>query len=112
MSGLDLTLAALADPTRRAIVEKLRRGAQPVGALVAALDAPAPAVSKHLRVLREAGLIRQSIDPDDARVRVVEVVPAPLGELRDWLDEAAAFWDDQLAAFAQHAERARRRRRR
>lgn len=110
--SLDATFAALADPTRRAVIELLRRGPRRAGELSDALGKSAPALSRHLRVLRESGLVSEERDDEDARVRVLQLQPEPLGELRHWIDEVERFWTHQLAAFKAHAERAAQPRRR
>jgi DNA-binding transcriptional ArsR family regulator len=92
-------LAALADPTRRTIFERLRRGPQPVAALARGLPVSRPAVSQHLKVLKDAGLV--SGRADGAR-RIYRIDPAGLGLIRAWLDQ---FWDARLAAFQAEAER-------
>ncbi|RVT86748.1 ArsR family transcriptional regulator [Rhodobacteraceae bacterium CCMM004] len=92
-------IGALADPTRRAIVEALKGRALPVGELAQGLPVSRPAVSQHLRVLGDAGLI--TVTPRGTR-RVVALRPEGLAELRAWLD---TLWDDALAAYAAEAER-------
>jgi DNA-binding transcriptional ArsR family regulator len=91
-------LQCLSDPTRRRVFEKLRLGPQPVGVLASGLPVSRPAVSQHLKALREAGLVNER--PEGTR-RVYYIDPAGLGELRRWIDE---FWDDALAAFKREAE--------
>jgi DNA-binding transcriptional ArsR family regulator len=91
-------LAALADPTRREIFERLRVGGKSVGALAEGLPASRPAVSQHLKVLKEAGLVG---DRAEGTRRVYYIDPAGLGELRRWLDQ---FWDEALLAFRAEAE--------
>ena len=91
--------AALADPTRRAVFERLARGPQPVGELADGLPVSRPAVSQHLKVLKEAGLV--SDRPQGAR-RVYQIDPQGLGQIRAWLDQ---FWDTALEAFRAEAER-------
>ena len=91
--------AALADPTRRAVFERLADGPRAVGELAAGLPVSRPAVSQHLKVLKEAGLVTDH--PDGAR-RVYQIDPQGLGPLRAWLDR---FWDTALAAFAAEVER-------
>lgn len=91
--------AALADPTRRRVFERLEHGPQAVGELAAGLPVSRPAVSQHLKVLKEAGLVTDR--PDGAR-RVYQIDPQGLGQMRAWLDR---FWDGALAAFAAEAER-------
>lgn len=88
------TLAALADPTRRAVFERLRHGPASVGEVAATLPVSRPAVSQHLKVLKGAGLV---IDRPDGTRRVYYVDPDGLGELRRWVDQ---FWDDALEAFS------------
>ena len=91
-------LTALADPTRRAVFERLRAGPRGVGEIAATLPVSRPAVSQHLKVLKEAGLVA-----DEARgtARIYRIHAEGLRELRDWLD---GFWDDALASFKEHAE--------
>lgn len=92
-------LAALADPTRRRIFERLRSGPKPVGAIAAGLSVSRPAVSQHLKVLKEAGLVQE--EPQGTR-RIYHIDPQGLGPLRAWLDR---FWDDALDAFRAEAEK-------
>jgi DNA-binding transcriptional ArsR family regulator len=87
-------LAALADPTRRAILERLVNGPRPVGEIAAELPVSRPAVSQHLKVLKEAGLVSER--PRGTR-RIYAVDPAGLEPLRAYLER---FWGDVLAAFA------------
>jgi len=105
---LDQTLSALADPTRRGVVELLRKEPRRAGELAAALDMTPPAMSRHLRVLRKTGLVEEEGSDDDARVRVYSLRPEPFAELRDWLRQVESFWTDQLQGFKAHAERTRR----
>src|SRR6202158_6120543 len=91
-------LSCLADPTRRRIFERLRSGAAAVGGGAPALPVSRPAVSQHLKVLKEAGLVNDR--PEGAR-RVYYIDPDGLGALRAWLDQ---FWDEALAAFQAEAQ--------
>ena len=91
--------AALADPTRRTVFERLADGPRAVGELADGLPVSRPAVSQHLKVLKEAGLV--SDRPEGAR-RVYQIDPQGLGQLRAWLDR---FWDEALEAFRAEAER-------
>ena len=91
-------LAALADPTRRTVFERLRHGAKPVGEIAHGLPVSRPAVSQHLKVLKEAGLVA---DRPEGNRRVYYVDPDGLGALRGWLDQ---FWDAALAAFQAEVE--------
>ncbi|HTE54773.1 MAG TPA: metalloregulator ArsR/SmtB family transcription factor [Kofleriaceae bacterium] len=110
-NSLDDTFAALADPTRRAVIALLREKPLRSSDMAAALSTSRPAMSRHLGVLRRAGLVEEESPDDDARVRVYQLCREPFSELRTWLDEVEEFWTDQLAAFKAHAEgRARRRR--
>src|SRR3954451_24702526 len=95
----DRALAALADPTRREVFERLRSGPQPVGAVARGLPVSRPAVSQHLKVLKEAGLVTDR--PEGTR-RVYQIDPRGLGQMRAWLDR---FWDEALDAFKAEAER-------
>ena len=96
-----MSLAVLADPTRRRVFERLRAGARPVNALAAGLPVSRPAVSQHLKALRDAGLVDER--SEGAR-RIYSIRREGLRELRDWLDP---FWDDALTAFKQEAEKSR-----
>jgi DNA-binding transcriptional ArsR family regulator len=93
-----LAFAALADPTRREVFEHLRDGPRSVGDLAGELPVSRPAVSQHLKVLKDAGLV---LDEADGTRRVYWIDPNGLGPLRKWLDQ---FWDDALQAFKAHVE--------
>jgi DNA-binding transcriptional ArsR family regulator len=101
---LDRTLAALADPERRRVIEVLREGPRRAGELAQVIGLPSPAMSRHLRVLRQSGLVEETHPQFDARVRIYALRPGPMAELRDWLDETEALWTEQLAAFKRHVE--------
>jgi len=105
---LDATFAALADPTRRQVVQILRRGPCRAGELAQAVGQQASAMSRHLRVLRECGLVEEERG-EDARVRVFRLNRQPFAALRGWLDEVESFWTAQLASFRAHAEQTRKR---
>jgi DNA-binding transcriptional ArsR family regulator len=107
---LDQTLLALADPVRRGVIDLLRVGPRRASELADELAMTRPAMSRHLRVLRQTGLVSESDPAHDARVRIYRLEPAPFARLRHWLDDVEAFWGDQLAAFKAHAERPRRKR--
>jgi DNA-binding transcriptional ArsR family regulator len=92
------TLQCLSDPTRRRVFEKLRSGPQSVGVLAAGLPVSRPAVSQHLKALKEAGLV---IDRSEGTRRVYYIDPDGLGELRRWIDQ---FWDDALESFKHEVE--------
>ena len=108
MSALDDTFAALADPTRRRVVEALRRGPRRAGELAEATHMGAPALSRHLRVLRTQGLVCVERVDHDARVRIYRLRRERFGELSEWLVQVEAFWTLQLDAFKAHAERKKR----
>jgi DNA-binding transcriptional ArsR family regulator len=93
---------ALGDPTRRAIFERLRSGPRAVGELAGELPVSRPAVSQHLRVLKEAGLVTER---RNGTRRLYRVDPDGVGRLRDYFD---AFWNEALAAFKAAAESERR----
>lgn len=102
---LDDTLSALADPTRRGVVDLLRAGPRRAGELADALGASGPATSRHLRTLERSGLVDVATEPDDARARVYRLRPERFEELSMWLGEIRAFWVGQLAAFKEYADR-------
>lgn len=91
--------AALADPTRREVFERLAEGPQAVGELAQGLPVSRPAVSQHLKVLKEAGLV---VDRAEGARRVYQIDPAGLGQMRAWLDR---FWGVALEAFKAEAEK-------
>lgn len=92
-------LQCLSDPTRRRVFERLRSGPQSVGVLAQGLPVSRPAVSQHLKALKEAGLV---IDRSEGARRVYCIDPEGLGELRRWLDQ---FWDVALESFKSEVER-------
>ncbi len=101
-------LDALADETRRRVVEELGRGPRRPGELAVALGASPPALSRHLRVLLQAGVVADERLAEDARARVFRLRPESLVALRAWLDQLQAHWDEQLGSFKAHAERRKR----
>jgi DNA-binding transcriptional ArsR family regulator len=102
--ALDRTLAALADPNRRALIELLRERPRAAGELARSLGVPPPAMSRHLRTLRESGLVEESHPAFDARVRVYALKSGGMIDLIRWLAEAEAVWSDQLMALKRHVE--------
>lgn len=104
-AGLDDTLAALADPLRRRAVELLAERPRRAGELARELRTTPSTMSKHLRVLRQGGLVTESHPDFDTRVRIYALRSAPMNDLRAWLDTAERAWADQLASFAAHLER-------
>lgn len=111
-ASLDRTLAALGDPHRRGVIDLLRRRPLRAGEIADALLMSRPAMSRHLRILRDAGLVTETSPPEDVRVRVYELAPGPFAELHGWLDEVEAFWGDQLQSFKAYVERGASRKRR
>lgn len=103
-AAVDRTLAALADPTRRGVVYLLLQQPRRASEIADALSATRPAMSRHLRVLRRAGVVEEESLPEDARARVYRLRRQPFAELRDWLDEVEGFWNEQLQAFKHYAE--------
>lgn len=99
MAQLSHVVTALADPTRRQIFERLAEGPRSVGALALDMPISRPAVSQHLRVLKEAGLVS---DRAEGTRRVYHIDPAGLGVIRQWLDR---FWDRSLEAFQAEADK-------
>ena len=98
MANTQHAFAALADPTRRAVFERLRSGPQAVAAIAGGLPVSRPAVSQHLKVLKEAGLVT---DRAEGTRRVYRIDPAGLGAIRAWLDQ---FWDANLRSFQAEIE--------
>ena len=91
----------LAEPHRRRILDALRQGELPVGGLVEQLGMSQPHVSKHLRVLREAGLVRVRVD---AQKRWYGLDPAPLAEIDRWLAPYRRYWADRLDLLEHHLD--------
>jgi DNA-binding transcriptional ArsR family regulator len=101
----EATFQALADPTRRAVLDLLRRGNQPAGQIASAFPVSRPAISKHLRLLRRAHLVSEH---REGRHRVYQLNPEPLRAVDSWLDQYRMFWAaslNNLKAFveAEHA---------
>ncbi len=92
-------LGALADRTRADIVEMLARRPHSAGEIHRAFPIAAPAVSRHLRVLRESGLVEEHHPPEDRRVRMYSLRPQALDELGAWVDELSRGWQQQLDSF-------------
>lgn len=107
MSGaqaIDRTLAALADPHRRQVVDLLARGPRPAGELARALGLAPPAMSRHLKALKAGGLVDETHPEFDARVRIYALRPQPMIDLMRWLEESERLWSEQLLAFKAHIE--------
>jgi DNA-binding transcriptional ArsR family regulator len=108
VNDIDATLTALADPTRRRVVELLRERPRRAGELAAASGISGPAMSRHLRLLRAGGLVEEERVDADARVRLYRLRREPFLALEEWLYQVQAFWTGQLDAFKAHVERTRK----
>jgi DNA-binding transcriptional ArsR family regulator len=91
----------VADPTRRALLDRLRQGDAAVTALAAGFAMSRPAISRHLRVLRDAGLVREHRG-EDGRQRIYQLTPSPLREVAKWAEAYQAFWQANLANLKRH----------
>ena len=100
-----VTFAALADPTRRRVIEVLRDGPRRSSELSAVTGMSRPAMGRHLKVLRASGLVDVEAVEADARGRVYSLRAEQFVALQAWLDQIEAFWSEQLGRFKQHAER-------
>ena len=97
----EATFGALADPTRRAVLDLLRRGAQPAGQIARAFPISRPAISKHLRLLRRAHLVEER---REGRLRVYQLNPEPLRSVDSWLEQYRTFWTNNLASLKAFVE--------
>ncbi|MGE0741396.1 MAG: ArsR/SmtB family transcription factor [Hyphomonadaceae bacterium] len=103
--SVDATLSALADPARRRVVELLGQKPRRAGELAEALGLPAPAMSRHLRTLKQSGLVEEAHPDFDARVRIYTLRHGAMADLKKWLADTERMWSDQLAAFKAHVEK-------
>lgn len=103
-ASIDRTLAALADPHRRRVVDLLRERPHRAGELAQGVGLTPPAMSRHLRALRQSGLIEESHPDFDARVRVYQLRAGPMDELKAWLEITETHWISQLSALKVHVE--------
>jgi DNA-binding transcriptional ArsR family regulator len=103
-SALAPVLTALADPTRRQVVQLLSEGPRRAGELAAEAGTSAPAMSRHLRILLRAGIVADERPADDARTRVFWLRPESITTMRDWLDKLQAASEEQLESFRRHVE--------
>jgi|SRR5580658_1296504 DNA-binding transcriptional ArsR family regulator len=106
-SGGDVAVlfGALADPARRQVVQLLGTAPRRAGELAAATGMSSPAMSRHLKVLLQAGIVTDERTAQDARMRYFRLRPQSLAALQAWLDQLQAHWDEQLASFKQHVEK-------
>ena len=95
---------AVAEPPRRAILKFLAAHERPVGDIVDALELAQPSVSKHLRVLRDAQLVREDREGGDGRQRVYRLTPGPLRDLSQWVESYRSFWPTNLLSLKRHLE--------
>jgi DNA-binding transcriptional ArsR family regulator len=109
-TDLNSTLSALADRNRRAVIDLLKVQPRRAGEIADALSLTPPALSRHLRVLRRSGLIHEQGVEQDARIRIYQLRKEPFDELRIWLQDVESFWLGELAAFRDHVERTKGRR--
>lgn len=105
LTPVDKVFDALADPTRRLVVELLGSGPRRAGELAAAAGMSPPTMSRHLRVLLAAGVVSDERPASDARTRLFRVRPESMLTLQAWLDQLQAQWDEQLQSFKHHVER-------
>lgn len=103
--SLDRTLAALADPHRRRVVDLLRERPRRAGELAEATALSFPAMSRHLKTLRVSGVVEEDRDAFDSRVRIYRLNTKPMTELKTWLEETEQLWTSQLAAFRAHLQK-------
>jgi DNA-binding transcriptional ArsR family regulator len=106
--GIATVFSALADPARRQVVQLLGESPRRAGDLASAVGMSAPAMSRHLKVLLEAGIIADERTAHDARLRYFRLRPQSLAALQAWLDQIQAHWDEQLASFRRHVEEKQR----
>ena len=105
---IDRTLAALADPYRRRVVDLLRERPHRAGELAEVMQIAFPLMSRHLKTLRESGLVEEDRDEFDSRVRIYRLSPAPMADLKGWLEETETLWSRQLLAFKAHLQKPRK----
>ncbi len=103
--SLDKTFVALGDPARLAVIRLLRKKPLRSSDIAEELSLSRPTTSRHLGVLRKAGLVEETTSEDDARGREYRLLPQPFARMRTWLDEVEGFWGDRLGSFKEHVER-------
>jgi DNA-binding transcriptional ArsR family regulator len=99
---MDATFAVLSDPHRRAVLRLLRDGERSVGEIGEELELGQPGLSKHLRVLRESGLVRVR---KDAQRRFYAILPEPIAEIDEWLEPYRDLWNGHLEALGRHLDK-------
>ena len=104
-AAVDRVFNALADPTRRSVVELLGSRPRRAGELAAATRTSPPTMSRHLRVLLDAGIATDERPKEDARARVFRLRPESMQAVNDWLEQLQKEWDAQLRSFKRHVER-------
>lgn len=102
---VDRTFAALSDPSRRRVVELLRQKPLRAGEIAETLKLAPPALSRHLKTLRDSGLVEETHPEFDARVRIYSLKAGALSELRKWVDETEKMWTVQLSKLKTHVEK-------
>ena len=105
MTDVSLLFAALSDQTRQQVVQLLSSGPRRAGELASASGTSAPTMSRHLRVLLQAGIVADERPPQDARARVFRLRPESIVAVQAWLDQLQAHGEEQLASFKRHVER-------
>jgi len=101
-SGAQAVFHAISEPTRRRLLDELRRGPSSAGALAARFPSSRPGIARHLRVLRAAGLVRTR---PEGRRRIYRLAPAPLRAVRDWVAAYGRFWKARLGELADYVEK-------
>lgn len=104
VNDVDRVFGALADPTRRQVVQLLSEGPRRAGELADRTAMSGPAMSRHLRVLLAAGIVADERLPGDARVRMFRLRPGSMVAVQAWLDQLQAHWEVQLRSFKRHVE--------
>jgi DNA-binding transcriptional ArsR family regulator len=99
---LDRAFQALADRTRRSVIDLLRDSAQRAGELATRLRVSPPALTRHLRILRECRLVEELDDPADGRASIYQLRRETFAHLREWVDHVESLWHENLSSFAAH----------
>lgn len=107
-SRLDRTLAALADPSRRRVIDLLHERPRRAGELAEATQISFPAMSRHLKTLRQSGLVEEDRDGFDSRVRIYRLRNEPMADLKEWLKETEELWARQLVGLRKHLKNSKK----